>query len=77
MALSNTMKVAIFFMFWWYVYLFLTLRSPVLRKMPRYSIAIVSAPHGKLVFKNNDDDEMRNERNKIKSDPTQEIILYF
>ena len=45
--------------------------------MPRYSIAIVSAPHGKLVFKNNDDDEMRNERNKIKSDPTQEIILYF
>ena len=48
MALSNNMQVATFFMFWWYVYLFLTLRSPVSREIPRYSIAILSAPYTKL-----------------------------
>ena len=28
------------------------------------------------MFENNDDNEMRNEKNKIKSDPSQEVILY-
>ena len=28
------------------------------------------------MFENNDDNEMRNEKNKIKSDPLQEVILY-
>ena len=28
------------------------------------------------MFKNNDDHKMRNEKNKIKSDPSQELILY-
>ena len=48
MALSKTIKVAMFLLFWWYVYLFLTFRSPASREMPQYSMVILSAPCRKL-----------------------------
>ena len=48
MALSKTMKAAIFLVFWRYVYLFLTFRSPVSKEMPRCVMVILSAPHRKL-----------------------------
>ena len=77
MVLSKTMKVAIILMLWWYVYLFLTPRNPVLRNMPRHLMVILGAPYSKLYcLKIMTITKKKNKKNKIKNDPTQEMILY-
>ena len=79
MALSKTLKVAIILLFWWYVYLFFTPRSPVSRKMPRYLMIILSVPYGKefVRWKIMMITKCKTKRIKSKSDPTKEITLYF
>ena len=77
MALSKTIKAAIFLVFWWYVYLFWTPCSLVSMEMSRYFMVISSAPYRKLYYlKIIMITKRGKKKNTIKSDPTQEFILY-
>ena len=69
------MKAAIFLVFWLYAYLNFSLPS-LKRNATIFYSNLKCSLYKVVLLKNNDDDEMRNERNKIKSDPTQGVMLY-